>query len=151
MRPIVNEKKILLEVSQIARRSTSPSNAIQELSDLLERALGGKVLLVSVPDESSSDDRAIAHQAERFFDEAVDLPYRSLYTVSLRESGRELGILVALFALGSFHEGIAQRLANFIGEQLGMLLERIRLTRERRQLLRQFLAMKDALATRIDI
>ena len=116
----MNEKKILLEVSQTARRSTSLPTAIQELSDLLERRLGGRVLLVSVPDESSSDDHSVAHQAGRFFDETADLPYRSLYTFSLRVNGRELRLMVALFALVSFHEGMAQRLANFLGEQLGM-------------------------------
>ena len=57
--------------------------------------------------------------------------------------------MLALFALGCSHEGVTQRLANFAGEQLGMLLERIRLTRERKQISRQFLRTRDALANRI--
>ena len=107
------------------------------------------MLLVSMPDKSFRENHSIVESAERFFDEAEGLPHRSLYTVSLRASGRELGKLVASFALDSFREDLTQRLANFAGEQLGMLLERIRLTRHRRQLVRELVANKDVLATRI--
>jgi hypothetical protein len=143
-RCVVNEKKLLLEISLIGRRSTSFSMAIQELSDSLEDGLGGRVLLVSAPDKSANEDRALAEHAEQIFDEIVGLPYRSIYSVSLRASGRELGKLVASFALGCPQETLTQRLANFAGEQLGMLLERIRLTRERRKLLHQLLEAREA-------
>jgi hypothetical protein len=122
----VNEKQILFDIRQISIKSSSFPDAIQELSCSLERSLGGCVLLVRVPEQSAGEGRLIAQHAERFFDETQGLPYRSLYSVSLRASGRELGKLVAFFASGCSHQGVAQRVANFAGEQLGSLLERIR-------------------------
>jgi ANTAR domain len=139
----VTEKQILFKISQIVGKSTNFSKAVTELNASLEDALGGRVLLLGMPDKS------VAEYAEQFFDRSVGLPYRSVYTVVLRAGGRELGKLAAFFALGCLQEGMTQRLANFAGEQLGMLVERIHLTKERRQLLREYLATKDALATRI--
>jgi hypothetical protein len=123
----VNEPQILSSITQIAGNSASFSNAVEDLSALLERSVGGRVILVRMPEKRSAGAHSIARHAERFFDETAGLPYRSLYTVSLRARGRELGKLVAFFASGCSHDGVAQRLARFAGEELGMLLERIRL------------------------
>ncbi len=120
----MNEKQILLDVRLIASKSDSLPDAIKELSSSLERSLGGKVLLIRV-EKDSSEGHLIAYHAERFFDETAGLPCRSLYTVSLRAHGRKLGKLVAFFASGCSHQGLAQSLVNFTGEQLGSLLERI--------------------------
>ena len=120
----MNEKQLLSDVRLIAGRSDSFPDAIKELSSSLERSLGGKVLLIRV-EKDSSEGHLIAYHAERFFDETAGLPCRSLYTVSLRARGRGLGKLVAFFASVSSHQGVAQRLVNFTGEQLGSLLERI--------------------------
>ncbi len=102
------------------------------------------MLFIGAPEDPS---------AEGFLEETVALPYRSRYTVSLRAGGEELGKLDAFFALDWAldrpQEGMTERIAGFAGEQLGMLLERIRLTKERRNLLRQFLEVKEILATRI--
>lgn len=123
----MNEKQILSTITQIAGDATSFSNAVEELSALLERSVQGRVILVRMPDKRSGGEELIARHAERFFDETAGLPYRSLYTVSLRAHGRELGKLVAFFASGCSHDGMAQRLAQFAGEELGTLLDRIRL------------------------
>jgi hypothetical protein len=130
---MVNEKQILFDIRKISIRSASFPEAVEELSALLERGLGGVVRLIAVLDNNSGEGPSIASHAERFFDETEGLPYRSLYTVSLRANGRELGKLVAFFASGCSHQGVAQRLANFSGEQLGMLLEPIRVSEERRE------------------
>jgi hypothetical protein len=128
----VKEKKILFEISQIARKSTSFLSALQELTDVLEGGLGARVLLVSVPAASGP----IAEHAERFLEETAETPFRSLYTVSLQAGGRELGKLLVFFASGCSDEVMTRRLASFAGEQLGMLLERICLTKARSPLLR---------------
>jgi hypothetical protein len=118
----VNEKQIRSSITQIASKSASFPHAVEELSASLERAMGGRVILVRMPDWGEVP--SIARQAERFFDETAGIPYRSLYTVPLRASGREFGKLAAFFASGCSHDGVAQRLAKFAGEQLGMLLDR---------------------------
>jgi hypothetical protein len=123
----VNEKQILSTITQIARNATSFSNAVEEVSALLQRGVDGRVILVLMPDKRSGGGQSVARHAEHFFDETTGLPYRSLYTVALSAHGRELGKLVAFFASGCSHDGVAQRLAQFAGEELGVLLERIRL------------------------
>jgi hypothetical protein len=128
---MVNEKQILFDIRKISSKSASFPEAVKELSALLERGLGGVVRLIGVPDNNSDEGPSIASHAERFFDETEGLTYRSLYTVSLRANGRGLGKVVAFFASGCSHQGVAQRLANFSGEQLGLLLERIRVSEER--------------------
>lgn len=129
----MNEQQVISSITKIAGAAASFPDAVEELSASLGRGIGGRVILVRVPDRSSGEAQSIARHAERFFDETASLPYRSLYTVSLRASGRELGKLVAFFASGCSHEGVAHRLARFAGEQLGLLLDRIRLAEERKR------------------
>jgi hypothetical protein len=140
----MTERQVLFQISQVVSNSTNFSNAIECQSVAVERAVGCRVLFIGVPEHPP---------AERFLDETAGLPYRSHYIVSLRAGGEELGKLEAFFAwdwaLDCPHEGMTERLANFAGEQLGMLLERIRLTKERRNLLKQLLEVKEILATRI--
>jgi hypothetical protein len=149
----MTEIQILFQISQVVSNSTNFLSAIQSLSAALERALGGRVLLIGVPEDPSRKVHSIARDAERFLDETAGLPYKSHHTVSLRAGGEELGKLEAFFALDwaldRLHQSMTERIANFAGQQLGMLLERIRLTKERRNLLKQFLEVKEILATRI--
>jgi hypothetical protein len=104
-----------IEYYSIASKSASFPHAVEELSASLERAMGGRVILVRMPDWNSGETPSIARHAERFFDETAGIPYRSLYTVPLRASGREFGKLAAFFASGCSHDGVAQRVAKFAG------------------------------------
>lgn len=141
----MNEKELLFRISRIANQSASFGEAIERVGDLMEQELGGKGLIVR---ELEDLPGSIAASAEQFFEETAHLPSRALYTVALRANGQELGRLIAFFACAESSEGLRQRVANFAGEQLGIMLERLRLARRRRQLRTEISRIKASLATR---
>ncbi len=142
----MNEKELLFRISRIAIQSASFGDAIEKISDLMERELGGKGLIVRDLEDGLTG--GIAASAEQFFEETAHLPCRSLYTVALRANGQELGRLVAFFACAESSDGLRQRVANFAGEQLGIMLERLRLAKRRRQLRTEISRIRASLATR---
>jgi hypothetical protein len=142
----VNEKELLVRISRIATESASFGDAVEKIGDLMEQELGGKGLIVK-----ELEDRlpgGMASSAEQFFEETAHLPFRSLYTVALRANGQELGRLVAFFACAESSDSLRQRVAQFAGEQLGVMLERLRLAKRRRQLRTEISKIKANLATR---
>ena len=80
--------------------------------------------------------------------ESIDHPYRSLYSVDLRDGGETLGKVTLCFASDTFQGTLPQRLSEFVGEQLGMLLARTRLTEKRTQLKREIAEIEADLAAR---
>jgi len=70
------------------------------------------------------------------------------YNVQLRDGGQALGTATICFASERFHGALLQRLADFLGEQLGMLLARTRLWERQARLKREIEKMKEDLATR---
>jgi hypothetical protein len=141
----VNERELLLRISRIANRSVSFGNAVEEIGVLMEQELGGKGLIVR---ELGDLPGGIAASFEQFFEETAHLPSRALYTVALRANGQELGRLIAFFACAETNDGLHHRVANFAGEQLGIMLERLRLAKRRRQLKAETSRIRASLATR---
>ncbi len=144
----MNEKQLLFEISHIANQSAGFAEAVERIGALMEQELGGKGLTVSQLGDSSLDLGGIAATAEQFFEETAGLPCRSLYTVALRANGRELGRLVAFFACADSSDRQRQRITGFAGEQLGMLLERLRLAKQRRQLRAEISRIRVSISTR---
>jgi hypothetical protein len=142
----VNEKELLFRISRIANQSASFGDAIEKIGDLMEQELEGKGLIVGELEDDVPG--SIAASAEQFFEETAHLPSRALYTVALHANGEELGRLIAFFACAESNEGVRQRVANFAGEQLGIMLERLRLAKRRRQLKTEISRIKANLATR---
>ena len=80
--------------------------------------------------------------------DSFDQPYRSLYSVDLRDGGEILGKATLCFASDQHQGALNQRLADFIGEQLGMLLARTRLSDRRARLKSEIEIIEEDLATR---
>jgi len=111
----MNESEILFQISNIVNGPLSFPQAVEQISQLLERV-----------------------QPLNSFDQ----PPRSLYSVDLRDGRETLATL--RFASHQF----PQRLADFIGEQLGMLLARTRLAERCAQLRREIEKIEEDLANR---
>jgi hypothetical protein len=129
----MTEDKILFQVSDIVSAAKNFSGAVEKIRALLERALGGGAFAIELP--------------EQFF-ETPDLPHPSVYLVPLRSSGREVGKLIAYFASSDFHGAAPRRISNYVGQQLGMLLERTRLGKDRARLEGELSTLREELATR---
>jgi hypothetical protein len=71
----------------------------------------------------------------------VEKPSSNLYAAPLRAGGRELGKLLV-------QADLPRRVSNYVGEQLGMLLERARLSEDRARLEAELASLRDELATR---
>ncbi len=80
--------------------------------------------------------------------EAFDLPYRSLYSVPLRADGRELAKLIICYASSEFHGSIPQRVSQYTGEQLGMLMQRSYLHKDRIRLTSALARLREDLSAR---
>ncbi|HVO96640.1 MAG TPA: ANTAR domain-containing protein [Bryobacteraceae bacterium] len=132
----MTEQDVLFRISEIVNGRQDFLHAMEQIALLLERAFGGKgVFLDHAPDAF-----------QRL--ESLPQPYRSLYTVDLRDAGRSLGKLTLLFASGSFQGDAPRRIADFVGEQLGMLLARLRLAGRTAELKQEISAMERDLAER---
>ena len=147
----MKEAEILFQVSQIVSTTNSFTSAVKQIRGLLELALGAQALTLlgasDWPGRASSKVDAVTPQVEEFL-ESLDLPYRSLYSVPLRAGGKELGKLIACYASPEFHADIPRRVSNYVGQQLGMLLERTRLGKDRSRLEAELAALREDLATR---
>lgn len=142
----MKESEILFQVSQIVSAAGSFTNAVEQIRSLLERTLGAQALTIQFPGNASSS-HVVASHVNKFL-ETLDLPYRSLFSVSLRSGGMELGKLIACYASSEFHADVPHRVSNYVGEQLGMLLERTSLGKDRSGLEAELAILRENLATR---
>lgn len=133
----MTENEVLFQISNIVNGHLSFSQAVEQIGQLLEREANAKALIIEHP--GAPDPVALL--------ESFPEPYRSLYSVDLRDGGESLGKATLCFASGHF-QGSLQRLADFVGEQLGMLLVRTRLEERRFQLEGEIAKIVEDLATR---
>jgi hypothetical protein len=134
----LNEKQLLISISRLISTPGSLAEAIRQIHALLERDLGGQMLFIVQPDAEVLGDPAIDSQAKHV-----------VHSVSLRASGKALGTLTVIFATASAHDSSAlTRIVTFIGEQLGMRMERNRLLNTRTRLIKKVAKMKQHLAVR---
>lgn len=143
----MKEDEILFQISQIIGATTSFPGALEQIRILLEKTLGARALTIALPQQMPLPADVASTHVEQVL-EAFDLPYRSLYSVPLRAGGRELGKLIACYASAEFHGSIPQRVSQYVGEQLGMLLERARLSKDRMRLGAALARLREELAVR---
>ncbi len=134
----MTETEVLFQISEIVNGPHSFRQALDRIALLLEREAGGRALFVDQPG---------APDAVQLL-ESIDQPYRSLYSVDLRDGGKTLGKLALCFASERFRGSFPQRVSEFVGEQLGMLLARTRLAEKRAELKREIAGMEADLTTR---
>lgn len=134
----MTETEVLFQISEIVNGPHFFPQALDRIALLLEREAGGRALFVDQPG---------APDAVRLL-ESIDLPYRSLYSVDLRDGGQTLGKLALCFASDRFQGAFPQRVSEFVGEQLGMLLARTRLAQKRAELKREIAGIEADLTTR---
>src|SRR5438132_800482 len=134
----MTETEVLFQISEIVNGQYIFPEAIEQIALLLEREAGGKAVILEQPG---------APNAARLLD-SIDQPYRSLYSVSLRDGGETLGHVTLCFASECFQGTLPQRLSDFVGQQLGMLLARTRLAGRRAQLKRELAEIEADLASR---
>ena len=119
----MKEAEILFRISQIVSTTDSFSRAVEQIRSRLELVFGTQALALELPG-ASREPRL-----------------RSPATVPLRAGGRELGKLLV-------QGDVPRRVWNYVGEQLGMLLERTRLGQDRWKLEAELAALRQDLATR---
>jgi ANTAR domain len=120
----MNESEILFQVSQIVSAANSFSLAAEKIRSVLRQALGAQALTIELASGAPPDERL------RLGD-----------TAPLRAGGRELGRLL-------LRADAPHRVSNYVGEQLGMLLERLRLSNDHARLKAELAGLRDDLATR---
>jgi GAF domain-containing protein len=143
----MKEDEILFQISRIIAAATSFPGALERIRVLLEEKLDARALTVVLPERVSMPADTASTHAEQVL-EAFDLAYRSLYAVPLRAGGRELGKLIACYASSEFYGAIPQRVSQYAGEQLGMLLERSLLSKDRARLGATLARLRETLAAR---
>jgi hypothetical protein len=121
----MQESEILFQVSQIVSTANSFAGAVDQIRSLFEQALGAQALTIDLPGSAPSQEPRL----------------RSPDPAALRSGGRELGKLF-------IQAEAPYRVSNYVGEQLGMLLERTRLGEDRERLKSELAAMRNHLATR---
>jgi len=131
----MNEATILSHISNIVTGTVTFPQAIQQIAILLEREADGKGIFI--------EQSAAAKLLESF-----DQPYRSLYSVDLLDGGEVLGKITLCFAADHFAAPLHKRLAEFVGQQLGMLLMHTFLSERRAQLRSEIAAIEEDLASR---
>lgn len=135
----MTENEVLFQISNIVNGPLTFLQAVEQIALLLEREAHGKSLIIEDLDGSNNAVKLL---------ESFDQPYRSLYSVNLRDGGDTLGKATLCFASDHFQGAFPQRLSDFVGEQLGMLLARTRLAERRAQLKDEIGKIEDDLATR---
>lgn len=121
------ERSILLALSGATSRSNSFAAAVSDVRALLETHLDLHALVIDVfPFENGGTISVREGEFDSLF-ALTDVPYKAVYTVSLRAGGVNLGRLAAGFASLSELGDLPKRVAHFAGEQLGLVLERERL------------------------
>jgi GAF domain-containing protein len=132
----MTENELLFQISNLVNGHLSFPQAV---AFLLQREANTKSLNIEHPDRPSDAVKLL---------DSFDQPYRSLYSVDLRDGGEVLGKVTLCFASDTFQGALPQRLADFVGEQLGMLLARTRLADRRTQLKAEIAGIEQDLATR---
>jgi ANTAR domain len=127
----MTENEVLFQISHIVNGHFSFTQAVEQIELLLKRELNGKAILIGRDD---------AVQLLETFKQ----PYRSLFSMDLGDEGK----LTVLFASDYFQGSAPQRISDFVGEQLGMLLARTRLAKRRAELRRGIAQMEEELFTR---
>jgi hypothetical protein len=122
----MNERKLLFRISNIVNGPISIPQAAEQIARLLEREAGGRGLFFDYPDDGRE----------------------SYYTVELQDGGEHFGKLTMVFVSDQTHAEFQRRIANFVGEQLGMLMAQTRLSEQRARLKREIALMKEDLAAR---
>jgi hypothetical protein len=135
----MTENEVLFRISNIVNGHLSFSQAVEQLGRFLAREVDAKGLIVDGAGPSIDVFKLL---------DSFDQPYRSLYNVQLRDGGEILGAATLCFASDRFQGALLQRLADFVGEQLGMLFARTRLAERKAQLEREIKIMQEDLATR---
>src|SRR5271165_2371503 len=128
----MTESEVLFQISNIVNQGASFPQAVDQIALLLEREAGGKALFV---DDSGSDVVKLL--------DSFDHPYRSLYSVDVLDRK-----LTLAFASDHFQGADHQRLAEFVGDQLSMLLARTRLAERSAQLKKEIAEIERDLAIR---
>jgi hypothetical protein len=134
----MTENEVLFQISNIVNGHVSFPQAVEQIALLLKREASGKAIIIDHPD---------APDAVKLL-ESFDQPYRSLYSVDLRDGGDSLGKITLCFASDRFQGALPQRLSDFVGEQLGMLLTRTHLAERRTELKREITEIEGDLAGR---
>ena len=129
----MTENEVLFQISNIVNGSAPFHQAVDQIALLLEREASGKAIFIDHPDSPD-----VVKLLDSF-----DHPYRSFYSVKAGDQK-----LTLAFASDRFQGAFHQRLADFVGEQLGMLLARTRLAERRAQLKREIAEIEEDLATR---
>jgi hypothetical protein len=115
----MQENEILIQVSQVVSATNSFSGALEKIRSLL-------AITIHWPGLASP---------------AVETPRDSFYAAPLRAGGRELGKLLV-------QTDLPHRISNYVGQQLGMLLERLHLSKDQARLEAELAALRQDLATR---
>jgi hypothetical protein len=134
----MTENEVLFQISNIVNGHFSFPQAVDQIARLLEREANGKGLVIE--GDGAPDPVKLL--------ESFDHPYRSLYTVDLRDGGETLKKVTLSIASDYFEGARQQHLADFVGEQLGMLLARTRLAEKSAKLKREIAQIEEDLATR---
>jgi GAF domain-containing protein len=130
----MTEKEVLFQISHLVNGDLSFPRAVEQIAILLERERMAKAVIFGTPDPVS-----VLGSFRNL--------YRSLYRVELRDRGESLGQVTICFASDSRLPSF-EHLADFVGEQLGMLLARTRLEERRSQLESEIARIEEDLATR---
>jgi hypothetical protein len=138
----MSEREILFRISNIVNGLLTFAQAVERIGLLLDRAADAKALMI----ENSNRPGGVLEPVKLL--DSLDQPYRSLYTVDLRQGGEILGKATLCFASDHFQGALPERLSNFVGEQLGMLLARTRLAERRAQLKAEVAKIENDLANR---
>jgi hypothetical protein len=138
----MSEQEILLRISNIVNGFVTFAQAVVRIRLLLEHAAGAKALIIKIP------GRSVSAQGPANLLDSLDQAYRSLYTVDLRLGSKILGSATLCFATDRCQGALPERLANFVGEQLGMLLGRTRLAERQKDLKGEIERIEIDLATR---
>jgi hypothetical protein len=115
----MKENEILIQVSRLVSSTDSFSGAVERIRSVLD-------ITIDWPGLASP---------------AVETQRGSFYAAPLRAGGRELGQLLV-------QADLPHRVSNYVGEQLGMLLERLRLSKDQARLEAELAALREDLATR---
>src|ERR1700722_4863931 len=114
----MHENEILSQISQIVSTTNNFPGAVDKIRCLLD-------LTIDLPGRASP----------------AETSERTLYAAPLRAGGKELGKLLV-------QADLPQRVSNYVGEQLGMLLERTHLSNAQARLEAELATLREDLATR---
>jgi GAF domain-containing protein len=145
------EQSILLQISRIANSHRNFHRAVERIAAVLEREADGKAFMVELPGAEPNGSLLTTSADIQDFLASIESPYRSLFYVPLRDGGEEIGKLIACFASDKFQGDLPRRLAEFAGEQIGMLLARSRLTSDNEARRNELASLKAELSARKSI